>query len=175
MGNISRGYIGTRLLYYFSAFIKSRASHIWIRKIPSHGSFEINTLETCFGYLYIPIIAKYTPRWLWQCVHTLVFSGCIILWYFTMRWKTMWHYKLPTRQHARTYTRCLLKECCSDNVCNYYYYYCRRRRRRRRWLRVNGANYFIRFVYMGTKFGARTDDFFRHTAVALFMYIYIYI
>jgi len=85
----------------------------------------------------------------------------------------MWHYKLPTRQHARrTYTRCLLEECCSDNVYNYYY--CRRRRRR--WLRVSGGANFIGLV--GTNFGVRADDFFSpHCCNVFIIYynIYMYI
>jgi len=84
----------------------------------------------------------------------------------------MWHYKLPTRQHARrTYTRCLLEECCRDNVYNYYYY-CYYHHRRRRWARVSGAN-FIRFVHAGTKFGAQTDYFFPPHRCSVYMYTYI--
>lgn len=114
-------------------YIKLDVPYYLNSKIPSHRSFEINTLETCFGYLYLYNSEVYTPQWLWQCSCVRFLFGCVILWYLTMRWKTMWHYKLPTRQHARrTYTRCLLEECCSDNVYNYYYYCCRRR-----WLRVS--------------------------------------
>jgi len=81
----------------------------------------------------------------------------------------MWHYKLPTKQQARrTYTRCLLEECCSDNVYNYYYYYyCRQHL-----LRVSGEANFVRF--MGTTFGVRTDDFFATLLQRCYIYICTY-